>query len=288
MRKAVPQSECDCATPSNDIITDYSSGDVICRACGVILREIVFERDPYIADTHGPPVSLIVPPPPAFTKNKRLRETDPYARLRRAFEEINGLGRALGLASDTNVILETAKEIYRDVSAKRGSAIRDVDGKLSQTNFAIASLYFAFKVHNTPRTLQDICGPARSEQAHEAIKACRDLLSDKPYFPKMQETMRAGDMLFAAVSRCGVENAADRMALLAKAQDLQKLVETSAIFEGKTPKAVLAGVLITAAAEAGVDLKAAAVHAACGVSNVTAGKVCRDLKEYLKWKKNSP
>lgn len=270
---------CDCAhlggVPS--LVTDTGSGDVVCRACGVVVEAHIFdERAECWGDDARAEVGRadwLLPARPVLLETRRRRvvsNPDPHACLRELFDVVDWLGRTLG-----RDVRDSAKLLCRDLTERR--TVRCDSRHLH----AAAALYLAAKMHGAGvgRSKREIAAQFGSYGVTEhgitaAVKAFRDALGGQAYAAQLFRDLDAADMINRCVDRLGLEDPRQARAVKKAAHELAARVPAEEA-EGKTPCSVCGGVLACVLRGQGIRLRKRLVAAACCVSGATLDKMAR-------------
>lgn len=271
---------CDCENfdPANAVL-DYAGGHYTCTACACVLKEVIFEDAIYARDhvhhvRHVTDDALI----PSYSghhchKKRYLAEPDPHKNARRGFRDLEVMGRVLGLSEDHR-ILTAAKEVYKDVVAKK-PARED-----TRAAFAACSLYFGCKLCNVSRTLKEIrelCGPV---DLHGTIKTFKDVLQGAHYYDALFKMVSSEDLITRVVGALQGLDQVTRRSFERSVRDIQTAVSFHNILEGKTPEGVLSGIMALAAERLGLkQVTKKAISEACNVTSVTLNKTYKKLQQ---------
>ncbi|MEM4331297.1 MAG: transcription initiation factor IIB, partial [Candidatus Anstonellales archaeon] len=291
---------------SNDIVRDYTRGEMICRNCGLVIAENLEDFGPEWRsfDTEqkakrargGSPVTLMKPHKGLVTEidqyNKDIRgariDVKQQAQLHRlrkwhrrvsvatsfeknlaiALSELDRVGSTLGLP---NNVKEAAANLYR--KAVKQELIR---GRLIESIVA-AIIYSICRIHGIPRTLEEISKASGIEKkeigrAYRFLKKELDInipLTDPSnYVPKF-------------ASALGLSPKVQEEAVKLIKKSLKK-----GLISGRGPTGVAAAAIYIAAAEQGERKTQKEVAEVAGVTEVTIRNRYRELKKELGLKIN--
>ena len=248
----------------NNIFTDYTRGEFVCRDCGLVLDDRLMDRsaewrsftpqEEQKRSRVGAPLSLLRPDKGLTTqiggqpgdlssgkmtaskraKIRRLRWVNKRSRsgqernLRKALRELARLSSALGLPSH---VQQEAAGIYRRALKKnliRGRSISSMIG---------AALYLACRLQKIPRTLRDIVNVSQVSEK-DLSKAFRVLIEEL-------KVRRAPLDVKKLVFRLG-SSLKLTMPTQKKAIELLEQVKDKNIMAGKNPTSMAASVLYLA------------------------------------------
>lgn len=277
---------CDCeALDARHLVTDRSSGDVICTACGVVVEGHIIESewnanertspdDPFMPDAHTTVFQRAGGPPVRFRHAAKRQRSD--VCLRDAFSNLENKGRDLGFYSTSHVTTQ-AKELYRDLHAAKS-----VRGDAAKDACVAAVLYLACKLCGCPRELRHVSTACRCPVSalNDAVATCKDLLGGKPYHAALFEGIQAGRLLESYLQCLEVPgDVLRRVRRTAYALDeaLRGVLDCS-----RAPRTICCGLLWMAVVREGVAVTKKAVMAACdGVCQQSLDKVVAELESLL-------
>lgn len=266
------------------MVTDMASGDVVCRACGVVVEgHIIDDRLEFYSEAVGARAgaaeSWLLPAAPivvANVPNRRrvLSNVDPYAVVRELFAVVEFMGR--GFSTD---VQDTAKLLCRDLSAER--TVRCDARPLH----AACALYLATKMHGNGigRSKREIATEFRAYGVTErgltaTAKLFKDVLHDQPYSRQLMSGLGASDLINRCVDRLDVDSCT-RRAVKKRAHELTHKIPEREV-EGKTPCSVCSGVVACVLQELDVKLSKRQLVESCRVSAATLDKMTRAVTEW--------
>lgn len=261
---------CDCGGPG-DYVTDGSSGDVVCRCCGVVVEAHIFdERLEFCSDEAGAragaPDSWLLPAGPVSFETMRPRHIhDPHASARRFLKVVDAMSH--GFSTD---VVDTAKALCRDLLLHR------VVRSDSRPEHAAAALYLSTKLRGggAGRSRREISETfdMSEERLTALVKVFVKALG--PTHPQLMTVdLQVDGLIGRAVDRLDID--ADlRRAVKRRAHDVAARV-TVEMVEGKTPRGVCGGVLAVALEQLGMKLNRKQVAACCMVSPATVDKMSK-------------
>lgn len=268
-------------------MTDWASGDVVCRACGVVVEGHVLDEGPeWWGDgcRAGPPDprgrlgTYLVKAGGA----KRFRhgggEDPSAAALTEGLRVVDQMVLGLRL-STTCGIAGTAKELFSDLHAAR--AVRGDTRRAT----AAAAVYLACKLENAGRDLRLVSHALDVDVRALGAAAgdFKDRLDGKPYHARLFEGLRAGRLIDVMLDRlvaAGALAGARRRDVWRAAQHLDEVL-SRALDCGRKPRTICSGLLFVAAQHAAVPLDKKAVAAECEVCQQTLDKVVAQIRGCL-------
>ena len=270
---------CDCEHYDEaSLVTDYSSGDVVCVQCGVVVEGHVLDTGPEwrAHDAAGRCRAEVSAAPARTVYDKRvpawaLPARDPLAD---AYAIIDQCLCAIGMTTSSNVAA-WAKELYRDMST-----IRAVRGEAKGVH-ALAAVYFGCKLAGVPRELRHLAAVCNVDGAHlnDAVAAFKDRLEGKPYHARLFEAVQAGTLINMYADRLQLDSAALRQIKRAAHMLDEQLLDT--LDCSRAPRTICSGVMWLAAQREGVPVSKRAVAAACGVCMQSVDKMAAELQQLV-------
>lgn len=209
-------------------------------------------------------------------KRRKLATSDDEAALHAGREAVDACVTRFGQSTSSNVA-ETARQLYGDVLAAK-KQIRGVEARGAA---AAAAVYFGFKFEGVGRELQlvaAVCDVAL-RALHAAVSEFKDLLRDKPYYPKLFVRLHVGMLLDVCIDRLRLP-VAQRKALWRTAHRLDEQLSAS-MDCGRKPKTLCSGVMWLAAHQEGIAVDKKDVAAACLVCPQTVDKIAALLGSQL-------
>lgn len=267
---------CDCFGGSKWLITDWASGDVVCRGCGVVVEGHILDEAPEWTHREGAPDKSRVGMPSAElgtvldTKRRKLHDASQTSRdraLREGLELVDSFVTQFRL-STTSAIAVTARDLYRDFDAARG--VRNDNRRC----VAGASLYFACKIENMGRELRlvaNVCGLDR-KQFHATTADFKECLEGKPYHELMFQTLHPSKLVDIFLDRLHLPSE-DRKRVWKTAMDLCDILGAQGLVDsGRKPRTLCGGVVWVALRVQSVDVSKKDVSEACDVCQQTLDK----------------
>ena len=280
------------------LVSDSSTGEVMCSSCGEVIAENVAELGPESSAQSGEyylsksrtgrkstlafndmGLSTVIQQSDKDATGKnlsgemkrtfyRLRMWDKNSKalpghrnMQKAFTLLEGLKAKLSL---TDAAVEQAAYIYRKTLSKKIGRGRSIPMVLS------ASVYAACRFTNTPRTIQDIANATnlRRTSIHRIYRLLvRDLdLTLETYNPVSFITRITTDVGASEKTK------RDAVKFLIKAEELM-------ITSGKNPMAMAATVVYMASIINEEKVSQTRVSIAAGISSVTIRNLCKKLKD---------
>ena len=280
------------------LVSDSSTGEVMCSSCGEVIAENVAELGPESSAQSGEDylsksrtgrkstlafndmgLSTVIQQSDEDATGKnlsgemkrtfyRLRMWDKNSKalpghrnMQKAFTLLEGLKAKLSL---TDAAVEQAAYIYRKTLSKKIGRGRSIPMVLS------ASVYAACRFTNTPRTIQDIANATnlRRTSIHRIYRLLvRDLdLTLETYNPVSFITRITTDVGASEKTK------RDAVKFLIKAEELM-------ITSGKNPMAMAATVVYMASIINEEKVSQTRVSIAAGISSVTIRNLCKKLKD---------
>jgi transcription initiation factor TFIIIB Brf1 subunit/transcription initiation factor TFIIB len=268
---------CDCGEDLQDLVTDASSGDVICRACGVVVDSHAFDdRLEFCSEVAGSrvgaPESWLLPAPSVTfgdTKRRpRVPSDDTFAATRRFFKVVDSMSH--GFLTD---VVDTAKSLCRDLLLHR------VVRPDSRSEHAAAALYLSTKMNgaSTGRSRREISTSfgLREERLTALVKIfVRTLSAMHPALLTLD--LQVEGLVVRAVSRLDI-TPDQRAAVKSKALEMAAAMSMAELaeLEGKTPRGVCGGLVAVALTRVGLKVHRKDVASACMVSSATVEKLAR-------------
>lgn len=258
----------------DDFDTDFRSGDIICRRCGVVVEGHIiddrlerYEDVPRVDPSDAAP---LLPEQHVFldTTNipKRFMATqDPYAAVREGFKIIDSIG---GPLFSPNVMV-SAKQLYRDLREH----VKYVPSHSSKT-FGAAALYFGCKMEGVCRSEKEIatiCQVSKN-QLTTACKAYKDHLRARPYAKQLFVGLKSKDLINRAVERL-VLNAMDVVKVKKMAHEVDEKVTNHETLAGKTPGGICGGVILVSLRRCNIEISKGDVSRACNVATGTLDRM---------------
>ena len=284
---------CDCGPVDERwLVTDRSSGDIVCTQCGVVVEGHTLDLGPEWRPCDGDLACRATPladdgllPARHATLlcqagkpvwSKLTAERDPLDSVRKAFVHIANQGRTMGFTPSSHVTVQ-AKELYRDLHA-----VKPVRGDVTRDAHVAAALYLACKLCGAFRELRHVsaaCG-VDGTLLNDAVAAFKDRLSDRPYHDRLFEAVQPGGLLNMYADRLDVPDC-DLRRIKRSAHALDAELE-GVLDCSRAPRTICSGVLWMAAAREGVHMPKRTVMAACGVCQQSVAKVVAELERALR------
>ncbi|MCZ2808592.1 MAG: transcription initiation factor IIB [Candidatus Bathyarchaeota archaeon] len=286
---------------SEERVTDGDSGEVVCRNCGLVLRELMLNRNPeWRAFTPeerktkvrvGSPTSLrkfdkglsttFQPYRDARGKTLPMKERLKMRRLRKwqirsrmhssaqrnlsqAMTVLTRLSDQLRIPQD---VVENAALIYRkalDAGLVRGRSIKSI---------AAAAIYAACRLTRTPRSLNSVV-EASTRDRKEISRCYRLLQRELNITMPIDEPVK---YISKIASRVGLEQMTQNLAI----DLLQKAKKVNAVV-GKGPAGIAAAALYIASIMNGEKVTQKELAKAAGVTEVTVRNRYKGLDESLR------
>lgn len=273
---------CDCGV--RDVVTDASSGDVVCRQCGVVMEAHIFDEHlEYYSEQAGaragPAESWLLPAQPIVVdrvphRRRVLSNADPHASTRQLFVVVDSMSR--GFSRD---VQDTAKLLCRDLLAVR---VVRCDARCLH---AASALYLAAKMHGqgVGRSKKEIAAQYAALGVTErgitvTAKLFKDALHSAPYAAQLFAGLDATDLINRCVDRLDLA-VATRKEVKKAAHALAEDVPARAV-EGKTPSSVCSGVVACVLQRLGVKVSKKHLVESCRVSGATLDKMTRAVHKW--------
>ena len=282
------------------IITDNSSGEILCGSCGLVLVEKVEDMgsesstaDPerYMANSrtgsrstltmHDRGLSTVIDSKnkdasgkPIFGQMKntmgRLRLWDSHSKSRSSDRSL----RSALLILDTvktkldisDSVAERAAYFYRKAVSKKLTRGRNINGLI------LSAIYAACREANVPRTLQDVAD-AGNINTKFLSRHFRLLVRE---LDLRLESFAPSDFVSKLASVSGLSQKTSRDAL-----DLLHRAEEKGITAGKNPIALAAATLYLSALINAEEKSQQSISDSCGISSVTVRNISTLLKKKL-------
>lgn len=288
---------CDCAEGPTTV-TDWSTGDVVCRVCGVVVEGHIIDDSP---EWHVLDDARAGPPPNPFLSSdavcggtilsssssckaapKRRRLNDEVYQYQRPDPLVAGLAvvescvAALGLAT-TGTVAGAAKQLFVDLYRARGGR---ADNRRS---VAAAAVYFACKLERVERELRLVATACDvdTRALHAATREYKDgSLADKPYYRRLFEALPADRLIDVFLDRLRLSDV-DRKRVWRAANRLHAVLE--AVMDcGRKPRTICSGLLLLALQAEGVQgVGKKELTRACSVCHQTLDKVVAHIRSVL-------
>lgn len=289
---------CDCAGGPT-IVTDWSSGDVLCSACGVVMEGHILDETPewrrhdddarreadHIRVGNRAPAThqdrhlqgTYLEMPRGATGRKRrccgIKDTPKQQALKAGLDAIDVSVVAFGLGHTSQVAV-TARELFEHVHAIKGvrSDVRDA--------YAASALYFGFKLEGVARELRLVaamCG-VEPRALNAAINDFKDVLRDKPYYHRLFAPLQAGKLIDIFLDRLRLPpDQRKRVWRTAHALDESMVTRLDC---GRKPRTICSGLLYIACQREGVEaVTKKHVMDACDVCQQTLDKIVAHMLE---------
>lgn len=282
---------CDCVAP--DLVTDWASGDVVCRGCGVVVEgHILDESREWRAheqdgagggtdrrragggvDRQGRPTGTYLEAAGGPAKRRRFVCAERGdAGLHEGLRQVESFVADFGL-STTCSIAGTAKELFEDlhgIKCVRSDTRRAV---------AAAAVYFGCKMERAGRELRlvaQVC-EVDPKALNAATNEFKRALAGKPYYAALLATMPAGTMLDIFLDRLKL-SADQRKRVWRTASSLDRLLQGR--FDcGRKPRTICSGIVWVALQREGIDhVTKKHVTDACAVCQQTLDKVVAHIR----------
>jgi transcription initiation factor TFIIB len=304
---------CDCcpdaADACPDVVTDWASGDVVCRRCGVVVEGHILDESPewhnrehdafdksrvgQAARPHGPQALnrlgtyLAMAPasasgsaaPAAPARVKRLaaaacREDPRDVALAEGLRLVERLVGDMGL-STSGVVATTAKDLFADLSEAR--AVRSD----CRRALAAAAVYYAFKLQRADRELRQVSQvcDVGGKALNAAVSEYKEALRDKPYYPRLFAPLQAGRLIDVFLDRLRLQPPERKRVWRAATQLDEQLVH--AMDCGRKPRTICSGLLYLATRQEAGHVTKKSVAEACSVCQQTLDKVVAQIKACL-------
>lgn len=277
------RGRCDCGS-QDYLVTDVSSGDVVCQMCGVVVEAHIFDEqlEYYSAQSGpraGPADSGLLPPQPIVVDNVRHRRRpmyneDPHAATRELFCVVEHMGHRF-----TTAVQDTAKLLCRDM-AERRTVRAD-----ARAMCAACALYLATKMHGNGvgRSKKEVAAQFREYGVTErgltaTAKQFKDLLHTTSYSARLLGGLEAADLINRCVDRLDLPDA-QRKAVKKEAHALADRVPAPEV-EGKTPSSICSGLVACSLLRQGIKLSKKHVLEACRVSGATLDKMAKAVQAW--------
>lgn len=275
---------CDCRHMGGvpRLVTDVSSGDVVCQTCGVVTEAHIFDErmEHYVDGDRVDRADWLLPARPVLLdtgcRRRRLAANpDPHAGLRELFDVVDWLGRQL-----SRDVRDTAKLLCRDLAERR-----PIRGDARHLH-AAAALYLAAKMHGAGvgRSKKEVAAQFQSYGVTEpglsaTVKAFRDALHGQAYAGQLFRGLAVADLINRCVDRLDLGDARAAAAVKKAAHEMAARVPAEEA-EGKTPCSVCSGVLACVLRGQGVKVRRSRLAASCCVSGATVDKMARLVGEW--------
>ncbi len=286
---------------SDQIVTDYITGEIVCEKCGVVLSDRIedlakewtaYNKQEYdeMART-GSPISIAKlgmglstvmgkenrdvtgRPFSASVKNSidRLRTWDSRTQIHnadtrnfhQAFSLLNNLKDKLGLS---DAIIERTAYIYRKAVEKDLVIGRSISGLLG------ASIYAACRITETPRTLDEISS-SMCIRRNYLSRCYRELVRELDLRIPVPDPVKCIPRI---ASNAGISEKTKRKAL-----ELLEQAKAAGISAGKDPMGLAAAVLYIASLYCGEYITQKQIAAASSVTEVTIRNRTKMLRRFL-------
>ena len=283
----------------DNIITDFNTGEIICKKCGTVLQEKIVQniKNDRVFTDNGSFLSLDTKSTLRFhdmalastinkfnhdstgkpivyemkEKMKRIRVLDRRSQartasvrnLRTALGEMENLKEKLSLS---NAVVERSAYIYR--KAAKADLIR---GRRLNTMVA-ACVYIACREMNTPRTIIEI-----SKNIQESRKSIAK--NYRILFQNLRVSVAIPDPI-----RCIVKIANNlEMTENSKREAIQifDILKERELIAGKKPNAVAAAVIYMAGIKTKANLSQQQISRVSGITSVTLRNRCREYRKYV-------
>lgn len=268
---------CDCVggVGRAALVTDWSSGDVVCSTCGVVVEGHIIDESPEWSFADGLVASRVGMPDAPLGTRLATRRTRKCAAVKDAPREIalrEGLAQVDAFVSQlrlsvTGAVAVTAREVFRDYDDTKGVRADN------RRHVAAAAVYFACKIERVGRELRlmsAVCDVDR-KQFNAITAEFKECLIDRPYHEAMFRGLRPADLLDIFLDR------------LRLPPDVRKRVWSTAAALGRNlgdledcgrkPRTLCGGMLWVALRRLGVDVSKKRVSEACAVCQQTLDKV---------------
>lgn len=287
---------CDCADGPTPV-TDWSCGDVVCSACGVVVEGHILDESPEWrnhGDEHGrEDRSRVGAADPRGRLGTYLATSDGSKRLCRGLagredpkevaltEGLRTIDQFVGFLrlSTTSAISTTAKELFSDLHWAKG--VRSDNRRAA----AAAAVYYGCKLENSGRELRLVSAVCQVDPRalNAATSEYKAELVSKAYYPRLFATLQAGKLIDVFLDRLvagGGLRAEQRKGVWRAAHQLDEvLVDTMDC--GRKPRTICSGILFVAAQQEGVAVGKKEVTEACCVCQQTLDKVVAQIRAAL-------
>lgn len=269
-----------CGSPGPQPVTDWARGDVVCCGCGVVLEGQLLADTPDWDNSnnngHGHGHSHGQHTRGHPNKRRKLVACDEEAPLLAGRQVVDAFVARFGQSTSSNVA-GTARQLYTDVHAAK----KQIRGADARSAAAAAAVYFGFKFEGVGREMHLVAGVCEValKALHAAVSEYKDVLRDRPYYPKLFTRLHVGMLLDVCIDRLRLA-AAQRKALWRTAHRLDE--QLSACMDcGRKPKTLCSGVMWLAAHQEGIAVDKKDVAAACLVCPQTVDKIAALLRSQL-------
>jgi len=281
---------------SQELVTDSSSGEVVCSKCGLVIEDLMLEQKPeWRAFTPektrakartGPLTSLkqfdkglsttFLPYKDIYGRSLPMREHLKMMRLRNwnIRSRVNSSAER-NLSQAMNELIHLSDKLHIPASVEENAALlyRKVLGKdlirgRSIKSFAASALYAACRLTRTPRSLKEVA--EASTKSRKDISKCYRLLQRE-----LEVNMPVDDpakYVSKIASKAGLSQKTQNKAM----QLLQEAKKRKAIV-GKGPISMAAATLYIAANMNGETITQREIAEAAGVTEVTIKNRYHDL-----------
>ena len=272
---------CDCDKENSDPVVEWSTGSEICRRCGVVMNTCLVDEtgglymdsvihsvyDPFTQSNHQS-VTVVG----GGRVSKRIRQisesNDIPGYVRNGYIFISNVAAA---NKYTTIIEEQTKELFCDMYriTQGGKACK-------MENNAASSFYFAFKINNLSRTVEEISRATGVDLKDMSAtnKRFMNELQQKPYYAKMTNAMNPDNLILRFKDNLKTSDANKRIIAKTTMDVMQKIVDSS-ILEGKTPNTICATSMwlaVTRAFKSGKPVNKEQVAEACDIKPITLNK----------------
>lgn len=280
---------CDCAGGPT-AVTDWSGGDVVCSACGVVLESHILDDCPewrnYEAGEDKSRVGAsssrggggtFLDPVPGCKRARVYREAAEAreAALREGLAAVDHFVGSCRLSS-TGSVAAVARELFEDVHAAR--AVRSDNRRV----VAAAAVYHACKMERLGRELRWVAAVCEVDQRalNAATADFKDLLAGRPYHARLFDALPAGTLLDIFLDRLGL--APDpRKRVWRAAHRIDEALAGGAMDCGRKPRTICSGIIGVALAREGVAVGKKELTRACSVCQQTLDKVMAQIRRAL-------
>lgn len=274
---------CDCAEGPTPV-TDWSCGDVVCRACGVVVEGHIIDETPewrvhegddYASKCRVGAASAALGTYLDGAVGKRRRRgpaLDPGEQALRDGLRVVADFVARFRQPSTGAIARAARMLFEDAHA-----VRPVRSD-TRAATAAAAVYLGCKLEDTARELRqvaEVCG-VDSRSLNAATADLKAAVRERPYHPRLYASLEASKLLDIFLDRLGLA-AADRKrawrASQALAGRLRELLDC-----GRKPRTICSGLLYVAMQDEGIATSKKEVTEACAVCQQTLDKVVAQIR----------
>lgn len=278
---------CDCAEGPTPV-TDWSCGDVVCRACGVVVEGHIIDEAPewrvhegedYAAKCRvgavAAPLGTYLDGVGTGKRRRRGPALDPGEQAQQ--EGLRVVADFVGRfrQSSTSAIARTARMLFEDAHAAR--PVRSD----TRAPIAAGAVYLACKLEDTARELRQVAQVCQVDPRalNTAVADLKASLQGRPYHPRLYATLEASKLLDIFLDRLSLaapERKRAWRASQALAGRLRELLDC-----GRKPRTICAGLVYVAMQDEGLAASKKEVTEACAVCQQTLDKVVAQIRGML-------